>query len=74
MGLEPTALIQNIGLVELLVGFGEVDNTLNQADDGTNGTTAKYAQGEHNDALSGIAENELVNAEAPQQNAANTAT
>jgi len=66
--LEPALFILDVSSNEVFVGFGEVDNAFYQTDD-----SARPAGYECNnyldDALGGVAENELVNTKATYQDA-----
>src|SRR5690606_23932254 len=56
---------------ELLIGFGEVNNALHQANDAADGAATDERKAEHNQPFGGVAENEFMHAEHTQQNAAN---
>ena len=75
--LEPVSFAYFVGLVEVLVGLGEVDDSFNEADesDGQARYNQKPAQGpaqEHDYAGSGVSQVELVDSEPSQEDAEET--
>src|SRR5690606_20176835 len=66
-GLEPAFFAGDVGGHEVLVGLGQVDDAFDQADDaGDEGaeTEGEHADEQHDDALLGVTENELMDAKA----------
>ncbi len=67
--LEPALLVRDVGVIELLIGFGQVDNAFDEADD-TADATRHDRNNDLDNSFLGVTQDEFMDTPCAEKNAA----